>query len=41
MANGGNPSAALDMREAQAAAHTAGLEAVASEIRDPNDIAHN
>lgn len=39
MANSGNLSAVLDMREAQAAAQTAGLEAVATEIRDPEDIA--
>jgi putative ABC transport system substrate-binding protein len=38
MANSGNLSALLDMREAQAAAQTAGLEAVATEIRDPEDI---
>jgi putative ABC transport system substrate-binding protein len=39
LANGGNLSALLDMREAQATAQTAGLEAVSSEIRDPEDIA--
>ena len=38
MANGGNPTAILDMREAQAIAHTVGLEAVTSEIRRPEDI---
>jgi ABC-type uncharacterized transport system substrate-binding protein len=38
MANGGNPSAVLDMREAEAIAHTVGLEAVTSEIRRPEDI---
>ncbi len=39
LANGGNLSALLDMREAQAMAQTAGFEAVSSEIRDPEDIA--
>ncbi len=34
LANGGNLSALLDMREAQAMAQTAGFEAVSSEIRD-------
>jgi putative ABC transport system substrate-binding protein len=38
LANGGNLSALLDMREAQAMAQTAGFEAVSSEI-DPEDIA--
>jgi putative tryptophan/tyrosine transport system substrate-binding protein len=38
MANSGNPSAVLDMREAEAIAHTVGLEAVTSEIRRPEDI---
>jgi putative tryptophan/tyrosine transport system substrate-binding protein len=38
MANGGNPAAVLDMREAEAIAHTVGLEAVTSEIRRPEDI---
>jgi putative tryptophan/tyrosine transport system substrate-binding protein len=38
MANSGNLSALLDMREAQAATQTAGLEAAATEIRDPEDI---
>ena len=38
MANGGNPSAVLDMREAQAIAHTIGLEAVTSVIRRLEDI---
>jgi putative ABC transport system substrate-binding protein len=39
LANGGNLSAALEMREARATAQTVGLEAVGSEIRDPEDIA--
>jgi putative ABC transport system substrate-binding protein len=39
MANSGNRSAGLDMREAQATARTLGLEAVTSEIRRPEDIA--
>jgi len=39
MANSGNPSAGLDMREAQATAHTLGLEAVTSEVLRPEDIA--
>jgi putative ABC transport system substrate-binding protein len=38
MVDSGNASAVLDMREAQAAAKTAGLEAVTSEIRRPEDI---
>ena len=38
MANGGNPSAVLDMREAEAIAHTIGLEVVTSVIRRPEDI---
>ena len=38
MANGGNPAAVLDMREAEAMAHTVGLEAVTSVIRRPEDI---
>jgi putative ABC transport system substrate-binding protein len=38
MANSDNPSAGLDMREAQATARTLGLEAVTSEIRRPEDI---
>ena len=38
MADSGNASAMLDMREAQATAKTAGLEAVTSEIRRPEDI---
>jgi putative ABC transport system substrate-binding protein len=38
MANGGNPAAVLDMREAEAIAHTVGLEAVTSEIRRPEDF---
>src|SRR5262249_28962541 len=39
MTNSDNPSTALDMREAQAAARALGLEAVASEIRRRADIA--
>src|SRR5262245_32712298 len=39
MANSGNPSTLLDMREAQAATRVLGLEAVMSEIRLPEDIA--
>jgi putative tryptophan/tyrosine transport system substrate-binding protein len=39
LANSGNLSVLLDMREAQAMAQTAGFEAVSSEIRDPEDIA--
>ncbi len=39
MANSGNPSAGLDMREAQATARTLGLEAVTSEVLRPEDIA--
>jgi putative tryptophan/tyrosine transport system substrate-binding protein len=39
MANSGNPSAALDMREVEAAARTLGLAAVTSEIRRSEDIA--
>jgi putative tryptophan/tyrosine transport system substrate-binding protein len=38
MANAGNLSAVLDMRETEAAAHTAGLEAIGTEIRNPEDI---
>jgi putative ABC transport system substrate-binding protein len=38
MANSGNPSTVLDMREAQAAAGAYGLEAVAAEIRRRADI---
>ena len=38
MANGGNPTAVLDMREAEAIAHAVGLETVTSEIRRPEDI---
>src|SRR5262249_31078592 len=38
MANSDNPSTALDMREAQAAARALGLEAVTSEIRRRADI---
>jgi ABC-type uncharacterized transport system substrate-binding protein len=38
MANGGNPSAVLDMHEAEAMAHKVGLEAVTSVIRRPEDI---
>ena len=39
MANSGNPSAGLDMREAQATARALGLEAVTSEVLRPEDIA--
>jgi putative ABC transport system substrate-binding protein len=39
MANSANPSAVLDMREAEATARTLGLEAVTSEIHRPGDIA--
>ena len=39
MANSGNPSAVLDMHEAEATARTLGLEAVTSEIHRPEDIA--
>ena len=39
MANSGNPSTLLDMREEQAATRCLGLEAVTSEIRLPKDIA--
>jgi putative ABC transport system substrate-binding protein len=39
MANSGNPSAALEMREAEATARTLGLEGVTSEIRRSEDIA--
>ena len=39
MANSDNPSTALDMREAQAAARALGLEAVTSETRRRADIA--
>jgi putative ABC transport system substrate-binding protein len=39
MANSGNPSAGLDMREAQATARTLGLEAITSEVLRPEDIA--
>jgi putative ABC transport system substrate-binding protein len=39
MADRDNPSAVLDMREAQAAARTLGLDVVTSEIRRPDDIA--
>jgi putative tryptophan/tyrosine transport system substrate-binding protein len=38
MANAGNLSAVLDMRETEAAAQTAGLEAIGTEIRNPEDI---
>jgi putative ABC transport system substrate-binding protein len=38
MANAGNLSAVLDMRETEAAARTAGLEAIGTEIRNPEDI---
>ena len=38
MANSGNPSAGLDMREAQATARTLGLEAITSEVLAPEDI---
>ena len=39
MANSGNPSAVLDMRETEAIARTLGLEGVTSEIRRSEDIA--
>jgi ABC-type uncharacterized transport system substrate-binding protein len=39
MANSGNSSAELDMREAQSTARTLGLEAVALEVLRPEDIA--
>src|SRR5262249_5815126 len=39
MANSDSPPAMVEMREAQAAAHALGLEVVASEIRQPEDIA--
>jgi putative ABC transport system substrate-binding protein len=39
MANVGAPGAVLEMREAQAAAHTLGLEVATSEIRRVEDIA--
>jgi putative tryptophan/tyrosine transport system substrate-binding protein len=39
LANAGDPGAALDMREVQAAARTLGLEVVTSEIRRAEDIA--
>ena len=39
MANSGNPSTLLDMREAQAGTRVLGLEAVTSDIRLPEDIA--
>jgi putative ABC transport system substrate-binding protein len=39
MANSGNPSTALDMREVQAMARTLGLEAVTAEIHRAADIA--
>lgn len=39
MANSRNPSAVLDMHEAEATARTLGLEAVTSEIHRPEDIA--
>jgi putative ABC transport system substrate-binding protein len=39
MANSGNPSAALEMREAEVVARTLGLEGVTSEIRRSEDIA--
>jgi putative tryptophan/tyrosine transport system substrate-binding protein len=39
MANTGNASTVLDMREAQAAAHVFGFEVVTSEIRRRDDIA--
>ena len=39
MANSGNPSAVLDMHEAEATARTLGLETVTSEIHHPEDIA--
>ena len=39
MANVGNPGSVLEMGEAQAAAHTLGLEVTTSEIRRAEDIA--
>jgi putative ABC transport system substrate-binding protein len=39
MGNSGNPSAALDMREAEATARALGLEAITSEILRSEDIA--
>jgi putative tryptophan/tyrosine transport system substrate-binding protein len=39
MANSGNPSAALEMREAEATARALGLEAITSEILRGEDIA--
>jgi putative tryptophan/tyrosine transport system substrate-binding protein len=39
MVNVGNPGSVMDMREAQAAARTLGLEVTASEIRRAEDIA--
>jgi ABC-type uncharacterized transport system substrate-binding protein len=39
MANSGNPSAALEMREVEATARTLGLEGITSEIRRSEDIA--
>ena len=40
MGNVDNPATVLDMREAQAAAHTLGLDVVTSEVRRPQDIAY-
>src|SRR2546425_679813 len=39
LGNAGNPAVVLDMREAQAAARTVGLEAVMLEVRKAEDIA--
>ena len=39
MANSNNAAAVSDMRDAQAAARTIGLEIVTAEIRRPEDIA--
>jgi putative tryptophan/tyrosine transport system substrate-binding protein len=39
MANGDNPSAVLDMREAEPAARTLGLDVVTAEILRPEDLA--
>jgi putative ABC transport system substrate-binding protein len=39
MANGGNPSAVLEMRDVQAAAHTLGLEVVTLELLRADEIA--